>query len=261
MTAVWIITALVLLLGGALVAGSVVQKRQEAIAQKQQKARQIKHQIDDIHESLTTLRRYDNHTQIQSAVIKFYEKLIKKLATVDSGAFQADKLLAECEQLKIDIEQNRKQKTTILKSDKEINSTRKHFAFIIKILKSLQKQKDLSGPESTDYQRYLKIRLLRLEISAHVRQGNYAAEKNDKITAASYFKHAKELLINFNIPFPEKNEMVKEIAQLNTALYSEVEVNTEKNDASLLGQGLDRQEVEVDEMGFPVDSNATKKKY
>lgn len=260
MTIVWIIASLFIFLGIAIVFGINSQKRQEKQAALLQQIRRLNNQLNDIQQSISVLLQYDNHLSTQTAVLAFYKQRINHLNTLDPDSKSVKDQQNEYIKFQKFIKQNGEKEEQTLRNEQETTLVRKHLSHIIKMI-SASTQLGLLTPEiAEEYNSRLKIKLLSMAVKLDQTLAKDCAKKGDFVTGTNHLKHAKTLIINFEIVFDQKKDMIKELNELNTLLFKQEKPQNDE-DATLLEQQLDEQKPEVDSMGFPCDGNDIKKKF
>jgi hypothetical protein len=260
MTIVWIIALLFIFLCVAIVFGINSQKRQEKQAALLQQIRRLNNQLNDIQQSITVLLQYDNNLPTQTAVLAFYKERINHLNTLAPNSNNVKDQQNEYIKFQKFIKQDNDNAEQIPRNEQETALVRKHLSHIIKML-SASAQIGLLTPEiAEEYNSRLKIKLLSMDVKLDQILAKDCAKKGDFINGSNYLKHAKTLIINFEIVFDQKKDMIKELNELNTLLFKQEKTQPD-DDATLLEQQLDEQKPEVDSMGFPCDGNEIKKKF
>ena len=77
----------------------------------------------------------------------------------------------------------------------------------------------LSGKGCNAMRNALRRRLLDLEVDAYIKLGDAAGDKQNPAVATNYYKFAKKLLIESDLTFDGKNELVREISNKTQLLF------------------------------------------
>ena len=109
-----------------------------------------------------------------------------------------------------------------LTTDIEINHAKRSFARTSKLLRSANKSKLLSGKGCNAMRNALRRRLLDLEVEAYIKLGDAAGDKKNPAVATNYYKFAKKLLIESDLKFDGKNELIKDITHKTQLLFGNV---------------------------------------
>lgn len=245
------ITVPVLLL---LILAVVVSRVQQKNLAKKGQARVVKNFIEDLAEALEFLVKVDNKPEIQNLVLERIKQLNRRYIEILSTKRKRADPAIDIESLKQQVAAGGKRKR-ILKSDREIRYAKKQFSMILKSFGPMVRNRTVSEATVLEFKRYLRISILEMEVSAFTAQGDISAQRGDVTTANSYYKAARKILIDFNMQFPEKNELIKELANKTAALFNGGVV-----EEGSLAKELSKEEPEKDEFGFSVDTTKGDKK-
>lgn len=258
MSAIGLVIAIALPISLVLLGLVFMGRRQAEQHQKHQQARAIRQSADDLLEALEFLIQIDNFKELQLVLLDrvqglyltYVQHLPKKEAQTVGDAFDPAPYHEQIEAGK----GNRR----VLKSDREIRYAKQQFSRILKSMSPMVKRKTISETAMMEYRRYLRLTLLEREVDTYTAQGDVAAHRGDVVTAGSYFKAAKKLLIEFDLQYPEKNERIRSLSKRTAALY-----NGETETLSNLANELSREaQPTQDEFGIPSDPmSGDKKKY
>lgn len=256
MSTIGLVVSIALPLALIMLGGMVYNRRLQKQQVAKNQARMMRQKADDVLEALEYLIIVDDNRDLQNLVLErvtgVYEKAHKLAGASALEAFDPSPL-------KEKIASNPPCRK-VMKSDKELKFGRRHFSTILKTLVPMAKQKIISETVMLDYRRYLKMVLMEREVDSYTAQGDVAAQRGDVVTASSYYKAARKVLIEFDIQFPEKNERVKAIAAKTAALYKDDSESSEPTDA--LSKALSLEESgKTNEFGMSVDPEAEKKRY
>lgn len=105
-------------------------------------------------------------------------------------------------------------------SDRQINLVKRHFGRTVKLLRMMTGRGEISELESVEHIQRLRRNSLMLEVEAYKQQGLQAKRNADYSSAASYFKHAKDLLAHTELNLDDKNQQIRTISRMISSLYS-----------------------------------------
>lgn len=105
-------------------------------------------------------------------------------------------------------------------TDRDIHLIKRHFGRTNKLLNRRVTEGALSEGEAEVHAERLKRRTLELEAEAYQYQAVQARDDGDLAMAAAYYKHAKDMLINSDIHYPEKTEHIRKLSRLIAGLYT-----------------------------------------
>jgi coenzyme F420-reducing hydrogenase alpha subunit len=258
MSAVGLIIAIALPVALILMGLVYAGRRQQQNHVKRLQAKAIRQRADDLVEALDFLIQVDNHKEIQTLMLEraayLYERYRQQLPAAEQGDDSNEDL--DVEHYKQQIESS-KSHHRVLKSDREIRYAKAQFSQVLKTLGPMVKSKVISEAAAMEYRRYLRLTLLEKEVDTFTAQGDLAAQRGDAVTAISYFKAAKKLLIECDLQYPEKNERIRALTQRTSNLYHGQKYEAEDNLAKELSKENAPQQ---DEFGIPLDPNAGVKK-
>lgn len=256
MSVVGIVLSIALPLGLVMLGGVIYNRREQAKQVAKNQARMMRQKAGDILEALEQLVLVDDNRDLQQVILDrvsgIYMRAQKTGGVSELGAFDP-------QPYKEKISSNPPCRK-VFKSDKELKVVRRHFSTILKTLAPLAKQKMITEAVMLDYRRHLKMVLMEREVDTYSALGDVAAERTDVVTASSYYKAARKVLIEFDVPFSEKNERIRAISEKTAALYSDGEELAEPTDA--LSKALSLEESgKTNEFGMSTDPEAEKKRY
>tara|TARA_B100001245_G_scaffold124329_1_gene91685 strand:+ start:53664 stop:54440 length:777 start_codon:yes stop_codon:yes gene_type:complete len=256
-TAGWILLVtipLALLMLAALMYNHHLQVKEKNKAQ----ARVVRQKAYSLLEALEYLIQVDNHRDIQKLVLKRVEDLYARAndmaggETKDTG-FDPAPFRARIEE--------KHPIRTVMHGEQEIRYLRRQFSTVLKMLVPMVRSREISQNALHEYRSYLKTTLLRREVDTYILQGDNAAEKDNIATAANYYKAAKKRLIEFDVQFAEKSEMIKSVTDKAASLFRG-EKPSEVSEDDNLSRKLAEEEPTVNEFGIPLSfSEGAKKKY
>ncbi|WLD59600.1 hypothetical protein NFC81_07405 [Salinispirillum sp. LH 10-3-1] len=210
-----------MILVGALWMGQLSTDRFQEDVQRKQRAGLLKRRCVEIEELTTSLLRYDNNENLVVAITEFLISEIKKRHDLmpDDPDIPGE---LERAQHRIDnvSELVGRGEVHIPTNDFEIDELRKEIGRILKLIKVMYPQGFFLEEDFMAHTNRMKTLLLKTEINAYVQQGKVALKLGDRLTAASYFKHAKEKLVASEQSFPERTDMVKRISKMISSIYS-----------------------------------------
>lgn len=256
MSTITLVLLVALPLGLIMLGGVVYSRKMQAKQVAKNQARLVVQKADDMLEALEYLMVVDDNRELQRAVLErvaeIYSRARKMAGDNEIGAFDSQPYFDR-------IAENAPCRK-VLRSDREIKIGRRHFSTILKTLVPMVKQKLISQTAMLDYRRHLKMVMLDREVESYLAQGDAAAGRDDVVTASSYYKAARKVLIEFDMQFPEKNERVRAIAEKTAALYKNSEAPEEPTDA--LSKAMNKEEAsKTNSFGISTDPDAEKKRY
>ncbi len=219
-----LLTILILLFTGIMIgaiwlARRASDKHREEVERKQ-RARQIKYRLNEIAEISAALLRYDGNAPLLQAVTEFRLHQIRQRMEIIAG-HDGDGELATAEGFKEDLPDALERRETALPTtDAEVNYMKKHLFKAMKLIRLMQSQGYMMETEAADHTKRLSVIMLKTEVNTYVQHGRQLLKDQDRMSAASYFKHAKDTLIASRLNFPERSSMIKRISKMISGIYT-----------------------------------------
>jgi hypothetical protein len=239
----------ILIVAGVFFAQRISQKnREEALLN-----RNIRHctlLMNELWDVMQAVPNYIMAPDILEALIEQYKRLVHKRDSFKPNP-ETQKLLDEADEFLIKAKAIPSKDK--LESDSEINLCKKTFAKASKVLRAAAGRKEISPQIALNMRNSMRMKLLHMEVDTYVSKGISAGQNNDPMTAATFYKYAKKLLIESDLKFEGKVERVREISDMTRALFGGITTTA-------LDKGM-HQEDEMSEQGFPTNMNAEKKKF
>lgn len=116
----------------------------------------------------------------------------------------------------------KRKKKKIPKNDRQISQIRRHCSKAIKLLSHMVSQNLITRAEADEHSQKLRMLALQSEVKAYLLQGQVSKAKEDYMMAASYYKHAKELLVSSPLTYEDKTKQIKNISKMIAGLYTTV---------------------------------------
>lgn len=232
----WAFIAILVILGimfGALYLSKMATIREEAELEKKKRIRSMRNDLIDIDELIHTLLVYDRNPELLSAFALKMEKVINEGLQLLPGNEDLLRDLADLEKTNQQINALREQAKDpeTPSSDRQIFLIKKNFSKTIKLLKELQANGEVTELEAGNHRARLVRSSLLLEVDAYRKQGNDAKARGETSSAANFFKHAKELLVNTDIKFTDKTQHIKNISRDISNLYVSEPSTEDKKDS------------------------------
>ncbi|MCH8552370.1 MAG: hypothetical protein LAT62_10565 [Natronospirillum sp.] len=202
--------------------GRRATEKQREELELRQRARQMRQRLDEIDDIISALLKYDGDRALLESVAEFRIRQIEKrntlMGAVDQEA-QAELAAAQSFLKSLpDLLQNHKR--ALPEEEHDLNYMKKLIFKGIKLIKLMQTQGQVSDIEVRDHAQRLRERMVKAEVNAYIQHGRTLLKEEDRINAAAYFKHAKEILVATNIRFPERTAMIKRISKMIWGVYS-----------------------------------------
>ena len=241
-----------------MLAGMMYNHHLQAREQNKAQARVIRQKAYSLLEALEYLIQVDNHKDIQKLILKRISTLYARADELAEATSTQDRFDPAPVLEKIESSGSIR---TVMQGDQELRYLRRQFSTVLKMLVPMVRAKEISQNAMQEYRNYLKITLLQREVGTYIRQGDQASEKDNVATASNYFKAAKKRLMEFDVQFPEKAELIKEVSEKSANLFR-AEQPADTSDDDNLSRQLAEEEPAVNEFGIPLSfSENAKKKY
>lgn len=215
------------------------RKHREEIEQKR-RARTLRERLNEIANVSLGLLEYDGDKALLESVTDFrIQQIRKRLDLLDEDDSEGELAAATAFRDTLD-EKLAERQSGLPTSDAGMSDMKKKLFKAIKLIKLMQAQGYFMDSEVADHVARLRIIMLKTEVNAYIQQGRNLLKDEDRVNAASHFKHAKELLVASNLRFPERSSMIKRISKMIWGVYS-----TREDDEALdreLGLSADQRE-------------------
>jgi len=243
MSYILIIIIVLAVLGALIFAQRISQKEKQKRVIKTQ-AKRILLRADDIWDAAENISTIIDAPEIFDALMDFYKYQLRRRDEL----INADDTQDLCD--KADNFKTSHNPSTVkneLKSDMEINLAKRSCARTSKLLRSANKLNLLTGKACNAMRNALRRRLLDLEVEAYIRLGDAAGEKENPAVATNHYKFAKKLLIESDLKFDGKNELVRSISNKTQRLFGNAvedqlsrDLKTEKDKEATDAHGIPR---------------------
>lgn len=215
------ILAILGIMFGGLFLSKRAQNQVEEQQRRKQRIRELRLALFDIDEILHTLLAYDRDVDLLEHLA------FRMQALLDEGLIELpndDELLKDKADLESIFAKINELKASPLApaipdSDRQIVLIKKHFHLAIKAIRKMQSNGSIDEISASNHKARLLKNALMIEVEAYCTQGHDAKAKGELNMAASFYKHAKELLTTSDLKFPEKMDHVKRISQEIHGVY------------------------------------------
>jgi len=208
-------------MGGALYMSKYATQKEDEIQQRKQKIRNLRNNLIDIDDLMHTLLIYDRNAELlqlfarqMEVIISDGRNLIPDDEDLKNDALDLEKINAQINALAITPEE-----PEIPASDRQIFLIKKQFIKAIKLIKQLHIEGIVDELTGRNHRARLQRNALVLEVQAYKKQAIEARDKGDTSSAANFYKHAKELLVNSEIQFADKTDQIQQVSRDISSLY------------------------------------------
>lgn len=224
MSFVTILTILFLLglMAGGLYLSRLATLRQTEDEELKQRMRQRRTRQSEVEELFDTLMVYDRNPallmHLQGMLVEDAEALVE-LAPREQHSHERLDYYKGLERT-IDELGELADNPETPSSDRQLHLMKRHFGRTMKLIRTRVEQLAMSDSDSRNHLERLRRRTLELEADAYKQQGLNARTNGDLSTAAAYYKHAKDMLINSEISYDEKTEQIRKLSRMISGLYT-----------------------------------------
>ena len=216
-----VILAIIGIMLGALYVSKSAANREQVAQMRRRKIRDLRNELVDIDELLHTLMVYDrNPDLLDSLHNRMLTDLNQGLRLLPDSEDLIEDLQA-LEVIKTQIEQLKVSPVApeVPKSDRQISLLKRHLGRALKFIRDMTAQGDMDPASSEIHRVRLQTNSIMLEVSAYRQQGHDAKESGDIASAASFYKHAKEVLANTELKFDNRLALIKTVSREISGLY------------------------------------------
>ncbi|WP_119395633.1 hypothetical protein [Salinibius halmophilus] len=215
---------LVLVVGGIVIAKVATQEEEQQNA-KLSTVRAYHLRLQEMIETFGIIREYCGRQAIASAIVEEMQYVVNLWLNLDAEA-ESENLTywqQRLEQLREEIANDEDILETeplhAPESERETAKLRKHVGRTLRMISKLAEQGGITGAQANEYKTFLRTLMLRCEVQSFLRIGDNHEAMGDRLKAAAYYKHAKEVLIASELEFEGKSDKIKEIAKQVSGVY------------------------------------------
>jgi hypothetical protein len=216
-----VILAIIGIMLGALYVSKLATNKEQAAQMRLRTIRNLRNELVDLDELLHTLLVYDRNVDLLDSL---HDRMLTDLnqgLTLLPGSEDLIEDLQALDTMKIQIEQLKVSPLApeVPKSDRQIFLLKKHFSRASKFIREMTAEGNMDQLTSNIHRIRLQTNSLMLEVSAYRKQGRDAKSRGEINSAASFYKHAKEILVNTELKFDDRLDLVKTISRDISGLY------------------------------------------
>lgn len=258
MSAFALILTLAVPIGVVMIAVVYAARKQQDALFRHNQSILVRQKANDLLESLEFLYQVEEGDDLHECLLNRAAQLHQKAAELEPDIEERDRQVTFFNRAQwLDAVDNQTDLRLFLRSDSELRIARQHISRMLKVLSSMKKVKSLSGDTYQAFRLRLRIRLLELQVNTFKEQGREAKAREDLSAASTYYKAAKKKLLEFDLPYERKNDLIRQMNELSANLMkppSEDEaVETSNLEQELTGVG--------DPHGFPESGDEEKRRY
>jgi len=216
-----VILAIIGIMFGGIYVSKSAANREEAVQMRRRKIRELRNELVDIDELLHTLLVYDRNTDLLDSLHNRMLTDLNQGLSLMPGSEDLNEDLQALEAIKEQIEQLKASPMDpeVPKSDRQISLLKRHFSRAVKFIRVITSQGHMDQGACDIHRNRLLSNSILLEVSAYRQQGQDAKERGEINSAASFYKHAKELLVNTELKFDDRLALIKTVSLEISGLY------------------------------------------
>lgn len=223
----------------ALLINYYISSREQREEARIKRLNQLQRESEDILNTLAVLREADCRTEIIDKISEYSIKMIEEIAMLAPGSEILEQISAQKESA-----DRMSPMPTGFSNDRSLKRVQIYIKHAENVLISMTKQGMLAVSTAKQFQQDLYWLHVCIFADAHIAQGNYYLEKQDKLIAMSHYKHAKAIITRTNVPQRQKQEYLDNIRALlnkarpnsnigaNTLASSLDELDSDSNDST-----------------------------
>lgn len=215
---------LVMVVGGIVVAKIATQEEEQQNA-KLSTLRAYHLRLQEMTETLSVIRTYCARQAIALAIIEEMQHVVNLWLNLDANsetenlAFWQQRLETLREEIATEEDVLESTPRIEPESEREIGKLRKHVGRTLRMISKLAEQGGITAEQSVEYKTFLRTLMLRSEIESFLRIGDNHNAMGERLKAAAYYKHAKEVLLASELEFEGKTDKIKEISKHISGMY------------------------------------------
>jgi len=215
-------TILVAIIIGGIWISDRAAKEEEERKKRVAAIRQLRNHAIDIEDLIKNLVFYEDNVDLLRILTSYLISENEKRYSMDPDNSESIDDLNRSKQLLESFSEETEEKKEIIepKSDHEVMSMRRYLAKAIRVLKYLKVHESINETIYLGHSNRLKLKALHAEVNAYVKQGDFCKENQDNLAAATYYKHAKEILMASEIQYEGKSQEIKRITDIISEIYT-----------------------------------------
>ncbi|WP_428240930.1 hypothetical protein [Gynuella sp.] len=230
---VWL-TLLVFTLFLLMVFGLWISKK-AAIREQQErelkaKLRKLKQLANDTEDIINVLKHYDGDPALMAIICEYFlseHEQRAALAPHDRNiTSDLERARLMCEELNAGTIE-----AEAPTNDRQIAELKRYAVKTYKLLRYMRHHHVISDHDMMAHTHRLRKKVLTLEVEAYLNQGEKSHKEEDHISAANYYKHAKDLLLSSDISYDGKTQEIKRISKLISGIFASEEDKKEDSEA------------------------------
>lgn len=262
MSAFALILTLAVPIGIVMIAVVYAARKQQDTLFRHNQSILVRQKANDLLESLEFLYQVEEADDLHECLLNRAAQLHQKAAELEPDIEERDRQVTFFNRTQwlesIESDDNLRQ---FLRSDSELRIARQHISRMLKVLSSMKKAKKISGDTYQAFRLRLRIRLLELQVNTFKEQGREAKLREDLSAAATYYKAAKKYLLEFDLPYDRKNDLIRQMNELSANLMKPPSAD-EAADGGSMASTLEQELVGSDDShGFPESGDEEKRRY
>lgn len=262
MSALALILTIAVPISVVMIAVVYAARKQQDDLYRHNQAILVRQKANDLLESIEFLYQIEEGDDLHECLLNRAAQLHQKAAELEPDIEERDRQVTFFNRHQwleaVDCHEEYRQ---FLRNDSELRIARQHISRLLKVLSSMKKTKKISGDIYQAYRIRLRVRLLELQVNTYKQQGEEAKQREDISSASTYYKAAKKKLMEFDLPYDRKNDLIREMNELSSRLFQPEsdQSSDDATDSSRLDQELT--DVEEDPQGFPTSADDEKRRY
>lgn len=232
---------LAILIFASLIISSIAYRKQEKIRRTRQRVIKLRRQLHEVQDILDTLKRIDSDKYSLQYIVMFMLSLLDTTLSIKPEDEEAQQYQAVLNESLNQIKSGTfaENANRVLGSDRELRQAKDQLNAGSKLIRILQKKGKIPIQHCEAILARFRWLYLYIEVDSLVDHGDKSAEREDIASAVSYYKKAKQLLVQSSIDDPNKNSYIKEINQRAKGLFeNNTKESKDQADKQALAQAL-----------------------
>lgn len=193
----------------ALLVNNFFSTREQQQEYRTKRLRMLNKASGEALETLAVLREANCRSEITDALSGYVVSMIEEIATLapDSDLLQ-------------DISAQKESTDRVsavaggFNNDRALKKAQIHIQHAEKLCIEMAQAGKLSVSRAKQFQQDLYWLHVSVFVEAHIQQGNYYLDRDDKLLAMSHYKHAKAMIARANVPQKQKQDYIDTIREL-----------------------------------------------
>lgn len=193
----------------ALLVNYFISSREQRQEYRSKRLKELRKKSEEVLTTLALLREVNCRSEITDTLSSYVVSMIEEIGQLAPGSDMLEEISAQKESADraAPIPGN-------FTNDMALKKAQVHINYAEKLLIEMTKLGKLNIVRAKQFQMDLYWLQVCVFADAHIEQGNYYLERDDKLLAMSHYKHAKAIIARTNVPQKQKQDYIDKIREM-----------------------------------------------